>query len=104
MHRRAHTQHRRRRTSEESFRNESRVSGEMFIERQQVSVMSSIETRCAASRLDRRGERKSGSFYKYFALTALTILLLWASPIFSGVAQGQHQTSQSTPSSIPSPR
>ncbi len=66
--------------------------------------MSSIETRCAASRLDRRRERKSGRFYKYFAPTALTILLLWASPIFSGVAQGQRKTSQSTPSSIPSPR
>jgi hypothetical protein len=65
-------------------------------------VTTSIETRRRAPRLDRRGERKS--FYKYFARTALAILLLSASPIFSGVAQGQRRTSQSTPNSIPSPR
>ena len=58
---------------------DSRVSGEIFIEPQLAPVMSSIKTRCAASRLDRRSKRKIVRFYKYFAPAALGILILAAS-------------------------
>ncbi|PYS21649.1 MAG: hypothetical protein DMF72_16395 [Acidobacteria bacterium] len=104
MHRRARAQHECRRTSEEFRLSESRVSGEIFIEPQPVSVMSSIETRCASSRLNRKVEGKIVRFYRYFAPTALAILLLSASPIFSGAALAQRRTQGASSSSIPSPR
>jgi hypothetical protein len=67
--------------------------------------MSSIETRCAASRLDRKAEGKVVRFYKHFAPTALTILLLSASQIFSGAASAQRRSqSTATSAAVPSPR
>src|SRR5437660_4897521 len=104
MHRRARAQHECRRTSEEFRLSESRVSGEIFIEPQPVSVMSSIETRCALSRLNRKVEGKIVRFYRYFAPAALAILLLSASPIFCGAALAQRRTQGASSSSIPSPR
>ena len=83
---------------------DSRVSGEIFIEPQLAPVMSSIETRCVTSRLDRKGAGKIVRFYRYFAPTALGILILAASIVpRSAEAQRRAQTA-ATASSIPSPR
>ena len=83
---------------------DSRVSGEIFIEPQLAPVMSSIETRCVTSRLDRKGAGKIVRFYRYFAPTALGILILAASILpRSAEAQLRAQTA-ATASSIPSPR
>jgi hypothetical protein len=89
---------------DQSYGSKSRASGEMFIEREPAPPPSSVETRCRASRLDRRGKTQIVRFYKYFAPTALAVLLLSASPIFSGAVRAQRRTSHATPSSIPSPR
>src|ERR1041385_8025859 len=127
MHRRARAPHECRRTSEEFRLRESRVSGEIFIERPLVSLMSSAKTICVwcffwsaltcqrfksgdksphsnfqtnASRLDRKGEGKTTRFYKYFGPTALGIIL--AASIFPQAAEAQRRAQ--TASSIPSPR
>jgi len=89
---------------DQSYGNKSRASGEMFIAREPAPPPSSVETRCQASRLDRRGKKQIVRFYKYFAPAALAVLLLCASSIFSGAVRAQRRTSQATPSSIPSPR
>src|ERR1041385_9406955 len=128
MHRRALAPHECRRTSEEFRLRESRVSGEIFIERPLLSLMSSAKTICVwcffwsaltcqrfksgdksphskfqsnASRLDRRSQSRFVRFYKYFASTALGILILAAS-IFPQTAEAQRRAQ--TASSIPSPR
>ena len=104
MHRRARAQHECRRPSQEFRLRESRVSGEIFVEPQSASLISSIETRCAASRLDRKGELKIVRFYKYFTPTALSILILAAS-ILPRTAEAQRRDqSTTTAASIPSPR
>jgi hypothetical protein len=82
---------------------DSRVSGEIFIEPQSAFLMSSIETRCVASRLDRRGKGRIARFYKYFALTVL-VLLFAASTIFSNTTLAQRRAQPATGFSIPSPR
>ncbi len=82
---------------------DSRVSGEIFIEPQPVSLISSVETRGLASRLDRINRGRIVRFYKYFAPTALATLLFWASPIFTGDAFAQRRAQESSPA-IPSPR
>ena len=74
---------------------DSRVSGEIFIEPQLAPVMSSIETRCVTSRLDRKGAGKIVRFYRYFAPTALGILILAASILLrSAEAQRRAQTAR----------
>ncbi|HXI25408.1 MAG TPA: M14 family metallopeptidase [Pyrinomonadaceae bacterium] len=67
-------------------------------------MISAIETKSAASRLDRSGEGKIVRFYRYLAPTALGILILGAS-IFPRNAEAQRRAqTTTTASSIPSPR
>src|SRR5205814_3459352 len=103
MHCRARAQYECRRTSEKFRLRESRVSGEIFIEPQSASMMSSIETRRAASRLDRKSAGRIVRFYRYFAPTALGILILAAS-ILPRTAEAQRRVQPSTAASVPSPR
>src|SRR5437867_808419 len=83
---------------------ESRVSGEIFIVPASSLELSSREARGNASGFARHNLAGTLSFYKHFAPTALTILLLAAS-FFSHAALAQHRAQPATaPASIPSPR
>src|SRR5882724_6645056 len=79
---------------DQSYGSKSRASGEMFIAREPAPPPSSVETRCRASRLDRRGKNQIVRFYKYFAPTALAILVLSTVLIFSSPARAQRRVSQ----------
>ena len=75
----------------------SRVSGEMFIERDALWESSSA-ARCS-SRCARRVSRVAKGFYKYLAPTALGILLALVSS-----NSAAHAQERAAPSAIPSPR
>jgi hypothetical protein len=83
---------------------ESHASGEIFIVPALSLELSSREASGNASGFARHKLAKTSSFYKYFAPTALTILLLAAS-FFSRAALAQRRAQPATPpASIPSPK
>src|SRR2546423_7756109 len=85
----------------EPGKKESRDSGKTFIAATGEVAFPPIETRCPASRFDRRRWDGDIRFYKYFAPTALAILITGGSCLF-GVAQAQRRLTSSN--AIPSPR
>src|SRR5437762_1615360 len=83
---------------------ESRASGEIFIVPAFLLELSSREGRGNAFGFARHNLARTLSFYKHFAPTALTILLL-AAPFFSHAALAQRRAQPAPPAdAIPSPR
>src|SRR5438132_5019037 len=98
MHRRSFA-HRQMSLTSKPCQNESRDSGGIFIELDRRLELSS-EARCNSSRFARTEASKTRRFYKYFAPTALAIVLAIASG-GSVTARAQRRSSNAP---IPSPR
>jgi hypothetical protein len=82
---------------------ESRASGEIFIVPVSSLELSSREARGISSGFTRHNLARALSFYKHFAPTALTILVLTAS-FFCHAARAQHRAQPaSAPAAVPSP-
>ncbi len=87
--------------NKESYQEQSRVSGEIFIETDAVNCTTQKITRWAASRYLLRQSSGVTRFYKYVAPTALVILLIAST--FSGAYAQRRSTLPST-TGVPSPR
>src|SRR5262249_26091175 len=81
----------------------SRLSGDIFIVPESLNGSCAIETRYISSRFDRKKIIGGVRFYKYFAPTALAILIATGA-ILPSSAQAQRRAAQASASSLPSPR